>query len=436
MTTFYMNMDLPGVGSSTDYVETINTDTYTLDDHDHVNTGASLIQDSVEWGSFDISTGYISSCGFSGFSNQTDNVEIDNTLYFKDDAYFRDGASNYVQLTSDGAVNLAGSYSGFYGNFEAYGVSVVFNDTDNVYNFLADSPPSLVFKDVDASSTSYMENIDIDTALEIESTTQMYFDNRFPSEDGLSFYVNNDGNFESIDITEDSTENTYIYGTTSLNPFGASNTVDRLYTQSDALNNSTTSTPLTYGATMGVEIMNGTLQWQMGAFSDGTTEYVSKYVHDFYSVYQNVLSNNTDAQGLTNVKCIWRGYITPTDTVLENSVSTDDTVKFIQFKLYSPYLFVATAYVPRIYFVDYNIAYTDSNVFEDDKYSFNLSCQTRYNFVCNSADALTRSSGYQTAAFGCIGFSIYDNSTGSYVTDFSNIGITLHLGIIISETTI
>lgn len=266
-TTYFMDMTLPVPGYSTDYTSLVDDIFETIDSHDHVDVGANLNQNSINWSDVDLQGKFLFDCDYVKL-----NEAVSSTAYslFVDsgDLYYVDGSLNSIKLTSNGQVNYIGSYSGFYGNLDLYDASCNYTDVDNTYTFDSNGTTTIVSDGLTSTDIS-TDTVEMTGTLYNDAQVDMYQDTAFPGDlDGgynYSFFVDKNGSLTSAPVTEENVANSFLVG-------GGSNDVSYIYgsglAKTWALNNANTNSRMTF------TMRSGTYIFSEGG--DSTSDYISQ----------------------------------------------------------------------------------------------------------------------------------------------------------------
>ncbi len=139
MATFFMNLDLPQprTALSPTWATQLNTALTEVDSHDHTSgegqrlTSAGINIDS----NLAFSEEFLRSVQASQFTSQDSALTTNNSCFVvAGEVYFRDGASNDVQITNGGAINFSG-FGGVGGDYSSTAASITYDDTTKKYTF-------------------------------------------------------------------------------------------------------------------------------------------------------------------------------------------------------------------------------------------------------------------------------------------------------------
>jgi hypothetical protein len=131
--TKFMDLKLPIVGSTVNYVELLTDAIVKLDTHEHFTIGARVNQSGVKWTFLDATSFRIVDVGSIEFSPQESGQT--SSVYVKDnDLYYTDTLNNEIRITKNGLIDSITVISGFTGDF-THGAYVQFQASDNSYTF-------------------------------------------------------------------------------------------------------------------------------------------------------------------------------------------------------------------------------------------------------------------------------------------------------------
>lgn len=208
MQTYFMKYTIPISGASQSYVTNINDAFSTIDSHDHYSIGNYINQNSITWEDIDFQNYYISECKF--YNLYDNNITISSTLYcLNGDLYYNDGNSNVIRITLNSALDIIGSYDGFFGDSTTTSAACYVTDLDAgvpYYTFYTNQDSlfgtsSFTLLTCGAfncsGNTNTITNVVVNTSLSITSQTLMVSDSIFPNETSIpdtnSFFINGSG---------------------------------------------------------------------------------------------------------------------------------------------------------------------------------------------------------------------------------------------------
>lgn len=221
----------PIVGRSTDYVSLYNANIDLTDIHDHVQSGQTLTQKSVDWGIVDLDEAYIYDIDWLQLGSQIVTQPFSLSTAGGTDLYYRD-SDLYIRITANGFVDLIDAVNGFYGDMSDYDASCVFTNDNNTYSFLSEGVTSLQCASITTPSLENVTQLTISQNLSndsqesllretgFETTNQQYFVQSFAiGSDGKMSNVRflRDGHFAG-NLPPESAENCFLQITASGYP--------------------------------------------------------------------------------------------------------------------------------------------------------------------------------------------------------------------------
>jgi len=165
MTTTFMGLDLPVVGTTLGPVWStqLNTAFEDIDEHDHTSGSGNKVPTaglSIN-ANLPINDFNLIDVGLSTYTNLTSLSSELNTIYVKDgDLYYNDAAGNQIRITTGGALNV-GSVGGISGDYGTTAATAFYTDASLTY-FFQDSnsdPADFFIGEIDATNGIFSGDI-------------------------------------------------------------------------------------------------------------------------------------------------------------------------------------------------------------------------------------------------------------------------------------
>lgn len=143
ITTPYMEILLPTVEVSNDYVDLYLNAFQIIDDHNHKDIGKSLSEKSIDWDIFDVDGQSLINVGFTEFESLTSSpLPTPSLFYLQDvdgiDLWYKNSVAS-IRITRHGAVAFVPTIDGFRGNFSVGNASVPYSASTDTYTFFIGS---------------------------------------------------------------------------------------------------------------------------------------------------------------------------------------------------------------------------------------------------------------------------------------------------------